>query len=75
MLDNRKCLVLRLKEKGRIPFGKHEAHPSHNWWYTRWGGGHQMPENWKPDGSMSHDGSWGWDTTERDVFQFRCQGV
>lgn len=53
-----KCLVLEMRQDGRMrPLGKHEAHPAHFWWYTTYGGGHQMD-------SVSHPET-DWDDTER----------
>lgn len=45
-----KCIVLEMKQDGRgTPLGKHEAHPAHFWWYTSYGGGHQLDEISHPD--------------------------
>lgn len=73
-LRNNKCIVLDLKEKGKFPYGKHEAHPPHDWWYTSYGGGHQLHEGWVPDKWVSPDRQSGVDSTEGWVYQWRCPG-
>lgn len=60
------CIVLRMKQEGRMPYGKHEAHPPHEWWYTSWGGGHQM-------NSVSHPER-NYDETEGSVWRHYCHG-
>lgn len=74
MIGTHNCLVLDMKLDGRLPvFGKHEAHPPHDWWYTPRGGGHQMPDGWEPDGRWfgtceAHDSLEGW------VKKWHCPG-
>lgn len=69
-----KCLVLEMREDGRLPaLGKHEAHPPHDWWYTSYGGGHQLYKNWKPDGKTYFDG-WAYDSLEGYVQRRHCDG-
>jgi hypothetical protein len=41
---------MEMKQDGRLPaFGKRERHDSHFWWYTPYGGGHQLNEISHPD--------------------------
>lgn len=67
-VPSRKCLVLEMKRDGRLPaLGKREAHPSHFWWYTPYGGGHQLNEISHPDRN--------WDDTEkRTLKRWLCLG-
>jgi hypothetical protein len=68
------CLVLEMKRDGRLsPLGKHEAHPPHLWWYTSWGGGHQLEEDWMPE-VLDHGGWSGWDKQEGNVRRWHCPG-
>lgn len=72
-LQEHVCLVLEMKLDGRLPFGKHEAHPPHDFWYTSWGGGHQLYDGWEPDGERFSDGS-AMDSIEQFVKQWHCPG-
>ncbi len=39
------CLVFEMQMDGRLNKPKHtDTHTPHDWWYTSWGGGHQMDE-------------------------------
>lgn len=67
-MQENKCLVLRMKQDGRLPFGKHEAHPSHDWWYTSSGGGHQL------SGPPTHPDK-NWDSTDGHVWGYTCPGI
>lgn len=62
------CLVLEMKLDGRIKpgLGKHEAHPPHDWWYTSWGGGHQLDHEPKP-GDSDYDLVKKWHCPGRDT--------
>ena len=67
------CLVLDMKRDGRMPpLGKHEAHPAHFWWYTSWGGGHQMSDDFVPD--IKVNGDYGIDSIEGQVGRYYCLG-
>jgi hypothetical protein len=61
-------MVLEMKQDGRNkPFGKREAHPAHLWWYTTYGGGHQLNDISHPETD--------WDDTERRyVTRWLCLG-
>lgn len=62
------CLVMEMRLDGRLPaFGKHEAHPPHDWWYTSYGGGHQLHDDFVPDNGT-------WDSREKNVKQWHCPG-
>lgn len=64
------CLVMEMRLDGRNPMPKHLAfHEPHDWWYTSWGGGHQLYDGWQPS-----DPTLGFDTIERWVKQWRCPG-
>lgn len=67
MLPTHICLVWEMKLDGRLPLGKHEAHEPHDWWYTAYGGGHQLYDGWIP----SHGT---WDTHEKNIKQWHCPG-
>lgn len=67
------CIVLTmLVREGRL--GKRERHDAHDWWYTSWGGGHQMADNWEPSGQVSPDGCTAFDEIEGWVAKWRCPG-
>ena len=59
----RECLVLS-QRKNSGAMGKHEAHDAHEWWYTSWGGGHQM-NSYDPVS----------DKNEKNVKQWSCPGA
>lgn len=62
------CIVLQMKLDGRMPLGKHESHPQHVWWYTTYGGGHQLT-------TISHPETDYDDTERRYVTRWTCLGL
>jgi hypothetical protein len=62
MLNTHKCITMEL---GLI--GEHEPH---DWWYTSYGGGHELRPGWQPT-----DPEKGWDETEGWVKQWHCPGA
>lgn len=71
------CFVLQMKLNGQVPMGKHEAHTPHLWWYTYWNGGHQLDDDWQPDGTITYFGgnTVGVDSHEGEVYRHRCPGL
>lgn len=67
-VSSKKCIVLEMKQDGRgAPLGKHEDHPAHFWWYTPYGGGHQLNEISHPEGDYD-------DTERRNLKRWLCLG-
>ena len=60
--ENYECLVSRLDLIG--------SHAPHDWWYTTYGGGHQLCDGWEPS-----DLTRGWDETEGYVERYHCLGT
>lgn len=55
------CLVMQMRLDGRLYMPKHLAfHEPHDWWYTSWGGGHQLAF---------------YDPDEKNVTMWHCPGM
>ena len=67
-IDTAECIVLKMRREGRLP-GKHAKHEPHRWWYTTYGGGHQLNDDWQPTDSVK-----GWDAYEGWVTNYQCPG-
>lgn len=72
MRNVNRCLVLEQKVNNGT-LGKHEAHPAHEWWYTSYGGGHQLSAEWVPSGIIFPDGT-AHDEYEGTVHRWYCPG-
>lgn len=71
MIKDHNCLVLDMENSGVIPAST--RHPAHDWWYTSYGGGHQLYDGWEPDGRRdNHDLAY--DSIEGWVRQWHCPG-
>lgn len=69
------CIVWEMKHDGRMPsLGKHEDHLPHIWWYTSYGGGHQLDHNWVPSGQVNERDNTAHDDTEGWVKRWLCPG-